>query len=120
MNIFKRRWIGIGVVVLVIFLASYIVGYVFCISHVSFDVASKYIARSSALNNEIGPVRSIRLEFFGYELEFTDDAGTATYEIIVKGVECVALVTVEVQKSGEEWHVGRTAIKNVNCAVPPG
>lgn len=112
----RQKIAKVAIVILTIGLLSYLVGYLASVNSDAFTEAQRFIMQSPSVSRELGNNINVRLDPFGYELEFSGSSGIATFECNVEGTKGQGTVRITLDKIGNTWRV-KTASLNSNGSI---
>jgi hypothetical protein len=105
--------VKVALIILIISLFSFLVGYVVSLNSEAYSEAQRYITQSSNIGRELGSNIEVQLSPFGYQLEFAGNSGEASFDCAVKGSNANGTVQISLDKVGKAWQVKR-AVLNIN------
>lgn len=93
---------GITIMLLVCFFA---VIYILELRSEPYEFAVRFVNTNKIIFENVGPLRSHRLAFFGSSVRYSGPHGHAVYKIFVKGEKGDGEVYLELEKSVGIWRV---------------
>lgn len=106
-----HKIVKVAVVVLIIGLLSYLVGFIVSVNSDAFTEAQRFIIQSTTTNSELGSNIDVQLAPFGYDLEFAGSWGAATFNCSVKGSKAKGSVHITLSKTGNIWQVKKAFLQ---------
>lgn len=102
------RKIKIGLIVVVIlFTASTVGGYLYAENSEPYVVASKYLKNHNTLEENIGTIKNQKLGIFGYSISFSGPRGRANFKIEVEGTRNKGNVYIAMLREAGIWDISK-------------
>ncbi len=90
--------------VIVVIIASYVVGYVIALKSDAFATLTTFLKSNETVQNQLGTISSIDLGLFSYSIRRSGPSGNAKFETNVVGAIAVGKVYAELYYAGE-WSI---------------
>lgn len=109
----RKIFITISIVVFLLIL-SYLAGYLVASRSEGYQVAQQFVHENSVVSDQLGPIKDMRLAYFGYSVRYSGPQGWADFEIIVKGEKANSMVFIKLMKEAGKWEVTTARLKRTD------
>jgi len=101
----KKKLVGIMFLTLVLVLGFFYVLYVIGSNTEPYKVAEQFVLSSPEIKKQLGQVKSARLAFLGYEVNYHGSDGNANFKIAISGQDRKAVLFAKLKRNLGEWVV---------------
>jgi hypothetical protein len=101
----KKKLFRIIFATLILLLAFFCVLYVIGSNSEPYKKAEEFVHTSPAIKQNLGQIKSVRLAFIGYTVNYHGTDGNAKFKMVITGENGKALLFPELKRSLGEWEV---------------
>lgn len=97
----------------------YIIGYLVIKETEAYKIANDFIISNKNLTEIIGEIKTVKLAFGGYMLEYTGPEGKADFELLVEGNKTNGTVYISMKREAGIWRVSEANLVTDNSKSYP-
>ncbi|WP_162568588.1 hypothetical protein [Variovorax sp. SRS16] len=103
-------------VVLIVLLASSVIGYCFAITSDAYRTLDSSIKSSPYIKNRFGENLTMSLDYFGYSIRFSGSSGHAEFNASIKGTRDAANLSAILEKN-DVWQISSMRINGKQISL---